>query len=157
MPSADQQRYSRQRAILSILKRNAVRSQEELVAHLTKHGFSATQSSVSRDLRDLDVAKVGGRYVAPSPLRRGPAESLAEVAHLIRAVKVAGPHLSVVLTLVGAAQPVAIALDGAGWPEIVGTLAGDDTVFVATTGARDQTRLRHRLQALLVAPAKGGG
>jgi transcriptional regulator of arginine metabolism len=55
----------------------------------------------------------------------------------------------VVHTAVGAAQAVGVALDGAGWPEVVGSIAGDDTIFVATTGARDQTRLLQRLGALM--------
>jgi len=72
-------------------------------------------------------------------------------------VRPAGPHLTVVLTRTGAAQRVGIELDRAGWDEIVGTVAGDDTIFVATAGAREQTRLLHRLNALLAADAAGTG
>jgi transcriptional regulator of arginine metabolism len=133
-------RDDRHRAILALLRRKPVHRQEELVAKLAERGFEVTQSSVSRDLRQLGVAKVGGRYVAPAP-KQGSPDPLAEVAPALRAAKPAGPHLTVVLTRVGAAQSVGIALDRAAWPEIVGTVAGDDTVFVASAGAREQTRL----------------
>jgi len=158
MPNEAEAREQRQRAILAILRRTPVRGQEELVRRLGDRGFAVTQSSVSRDLRDLGVAKVAGRYLPPaSP--SGPAsapdadEQLAEIAHYLRGAHPAGPNLTVVQTQTGAAQTVGIGLDRTGWPEIVGTIAGDDTVFVATAGAREQTRLLHRLHTLLAEPA----
>jgi transcriptional regulator of arginine metabolism len=154
MEEDTEDRGERHRALLEIVRRRAIHRQEELVARLAERGFEVTQSSVSRDLRQLGVAKVGGRYVAPPR----PAESmdeLAEIAHALRDAKPAGPNLTVVLTLVGAAQQVGIGLDRANWPGVVGTVAGDDTVFVATAGAREQTRLLHRLHALIAeAPAE---
>jgi len=147
MPNEAEVREQRQRAILSLLRRSAVRRQEELVSALAERGFAVTQSSVSRDLRDLGIAKLGGRYVAPSAPAPDPAP-LEDVAHYLRGVKPAGPHLTVVFTQPGTAQTVGLGLDRSAWREIVGTVAGDDTVFVATAGARDQTRLLHRLQNL---------
>jgi transcriptional regulator of arginine metabolism len=148
MPNEAEVREQRQRAILAILRRARVRRQAELVEQLADRGFAVTQSSVSRDLRDLAVAKVGGRYLPPaSPVAS--AEAIAEVAHYLRAARPAGPHLTVVHTQIGAAPTVGVGLDRAAWPEIVGTVAGDDTVFVATSGAREQTRLLHRLHTLL--------
>jgi len=151
MPTDHEQRESRQREILEILGSVRVTSQGELVDLLKERGIAATQSSVSRDLRDLDVAWAGGRYVLPEkapgaapPEGRNPA--LAEVARFLRAVKTSGPHLTVVLTSPGAAQTVGLAIDGAGWPEVVGTMAGDDTVFVATAAALQQQRLIQRLE-----------
>lgn len=152
MPNETEIREQRHRAILSILRRTVVRSQEELVERLAERGFAVTQSSVSRDLRDLAVAKVAGRYRAPAA-PAGSQESLADVAHYLVDAKPAGPHLTVVRTRTGSAQTVGLGLDRAGWAEIVGTVAGDDTVFVATGGAREQSRLLHRLQALLAAEA----
>jgi transcriptional regulator of arginine metabolism len=116
---------------------------------LARRGLEATQSSVSRDLRELGVAKVGGRYVAP-PEREGDPQELAGAAAFVRTVRPAGPNLTVVLTVVGAAQTVALAIDRAGWPGVVGTLGGDDTVFVATAAARDQKHFLQRLEALLL-------
>jgi transcriptional regulator of arginine metabolism len=148
MPNESDLRDQRHKAILAILRRSPIRRQEELVERLAARGFEVTQSSVSRDLRDLAVAKVAGRYRAPA----APAASesaLEEIAHSLVAARAAGAHLTVVLTQTGAAQAVGLALDRAGWGEIVGTIAGDDTVFVATASARDQSRLLHRLHALL--------
>ena len=146
MPSEQEARDQRHKAIRTILRRGAVRRQEDLVARLGQEGFEATQSSVSRDLRELGVAKVGGRYVIASP---APSSSAGDVAHLLRAVRPAGPHLTVLLTETGAAQAVGVALDRAGWAEIVGTIAGDDTLFLATAGPRDQSRVLHRLRSLM--------
>jgi len=154
VPTEQDLREPRHRAILGILRRAPVRRQEELVARLAGRGFAVTQSSVSRDLRDLGVAKVGGRYVAPSaPAAAAGEDLLAEMAQFVRGARPAGPHLTVVFTRTGAAQRVGIEIDRAAWPEVVGTVAGDDTLFVATAGAREQSRLLHRLNALLAASA----
>jgi transcriptional regulator of arginine metabolism len=143
VPTDPEQRDARQRAIRAVLARSPVANQAQLVAELRRQGIAATQSSVSRDLRDLGVARVGGRYVPRArPEERDP--RVAEVARLLRSVRPAGPHLTVVQTAVGAAQGVARAFDAAGWPEVVGSLAGDDTVFLATATEQDQERLiRH--------------
>lgn len=147
MSSEQELREQRHRRIAAILRRGSVRRQEDLVARLVEDGFEVTQSSVSRDLRELGVAKVAGRYLVPAPAS---AEgSLADIARLLRAVRPAGPHLTVLLTETGAAQAVGVALDRAGWPEVVGTIAGDDTVFAATAGPRHQTRVLHRLRTLM--------
>ena len=148
MPTETELREQRHRAILSILRRAPVRRQDELVARLAERGLDVTQSSVSRDLRELGVAKLGGRYVAPAPAAAA-RETAQEIAHYLRGAKPAGPYLTVVFTQAGAAQTVGLALDRTGWSEIVGTVAGDDTVFVASAGAREQTRVLHRLTALL--------
>jgi len=143
VPTDPELRDARQRAIRALLARSPVANQAQLVAELRRQGIAATQSSVSRDLRDLGVARVGGRYVPRArPEERDP--RVAEVARLLRSVRPAGPNLTVVQTAVGAAQGVARAFDAAGWPEVVGSLAGDDTVFLATATEQDQERLiRH--------------
>ena len=73
-------------------------------------------------------------------------------AYFVRGVRPAGPYLAVISTTVGAAQTVAIALDHAGFPELAGTVAGDDTIFAATANAALQRRFVQRLRQLLVAP-----
>lgn len=157
MPTPLDHRHSRQAALLALLQQQAIARQDELVRALAERGHAATQSSVSRDLRELGVVKVRGRYLAPksaaSP-RAGAADPLVagllDTLHYVRDVRVAGPHLVLVITAVGAAQTVAIALDRCAWPEVVGTLGGDDTIFVATAGPREQTAfLKHfdRLRA----------
>jgi len=153
VPTESEIRDRRHREILALLRKRRVASQGEIVTALRKRGVGATQPSVSRDLQELGVVKVGGHYVTP-PLRLTPPRELAEAAHLVRAVRPAGPHLTVVLTVVGSAQSVALALDHAGFPEVVGTVAGDDTIFVATATPPDQKLFLQRLDAILM---RGGG
>jgi transcriptional regulator of arginine metabolism len=135
---------SRREALRRIISRSPVGRQQDLVRLLGKAGHPATQSSVSRDLRELGVAKRGDRYVLPD--ESAPAlDDFATVSAFVRDIRPAGPSLTVIRTTAGAAQSVAIVLDRADWPDVVGTLSGDDTIFVATTGAAAQRRLLARL------------
>jgi transcriptional regulator of arginine metabolism len=146
MPVKDERWAQRQAAIRSLLGRREIRRQEDLLGLLRKDGFHVTQSSVSRDLAELGAVKVEGRYVLPPTGGATGAQSeIAEAAAAVRDVRAAGPNLLVVLTPAGLAQRVGLALDRVGWPEVVGTIAGDDTVFVATTGRRPQDRVVKRL------------
>lgn len=148
MPTvSDQQR--RRRAIAELLESHVIRRQSELVRLLRAKGLEATQSSISRDLRDLGAAKLTAGYSLPEPSRRNNAEALRTVAEFFRKIRSAGPNLLVISTAVGAAQRVCVTLDRANWPEVVGTISGDDTIFVATTGAEAQRRLNARLQESL--------
>ena len=153
MPVDLESRETRQSAIRSILRRSVVRRQDELVARLARLGFEVTQSSVSRDLRELGATKHGGRYIVVAVEKEE--GEMAEMAAFLRSVKTAGPHLTVLQTTVGTAQAVGVALDRSGWHELVGSVAGDDTVFLATSRARDQTRLVRRLRALLANAPRG--
>ncbi len=144
MPNANTEQTDRRDAIRELLDLGAVETQQDLVRQLSSRGLAVTQSSVSRDLRDLGAIKTGSGYELPNPGRDGYRE-LAAVANLIRERKVAGPHLLVVKTGIGAAQRVALALDRSGWPEIVGNIGGDDTVFVATASAIAQKRLTSKI------------
>lgn len=137
---------SRRAAILRIIRESAVSKQDELVRLLRKQGFEATQSSVSRDLRELHVAKAGDRYIVPLNEVAVPSNRMALVAQFVLGLKTAGSSLTVLKTTSGAAQNVADAIDSAEWPEIVGTIAGDDTIFVATDDARAQRKLIERLR-----------
>jgi len=135
---------ARREALRRIISRSPVGRQEDLVLLLGKAGHPATQSSVSRDLRELGVAKRRDRYVLPD--ESAPAlDDFAAVSAFVRALKPAGHCLTVIRTTAGAAQSVAIVLDRTEWPEIVGTLSGDDTIFVATQGVAAQRRLIARL------------
>ncbi len=146
MPTASAQQHDRRRAIARLLERHAIHRQAELVQLLRVEGFNATQSSVSRDLRDLGAAKLKTGYSLPERHRGSNERELRLVAEFVREVRAAGPNLLVINTAVGAAQRVAVTLDRISWPEIVGTLSGDDTIFVATTGAAQQRRLTARLR-----------
>jgi len=149
MPSATLEQNERRQAIARLLAEHVVNRQAELVELLRAEGYPATQSSVSRDLRDLGAAKLKNGYSLPKPVELGDEESLQIVADLVRDIRPAGPNLLVVITAVGAAQRVAVTLDQMGWPEIVGTVSGDDTIFVATIGSNEQRRLRGRLRQYL--------
>ena len=148
MPTAVAQQQARRRAIAELLERETITRQAELVRLLRTEGFDATQSSVSRDLKDLGVAKLTTGYELPKNDQApgNDAQALQLVAEFVRDLKPAGPHLLVVATAIGAAQRVAVTLDRVAWPEIVGTLSGDDTIFVATAGAAQQRRLVTRLR-----------
>lgn len=143
------QSVARRAAILRIIGESTVRNQDELVKVLRKEGFEATQSSVSRDLRELGVAKAGDRYILPSQdAVSAAANPFAAVAKFVTEIKTAGTSLTVVKTTTGTAQSVAVAIDSSDWPEIVGTISGDDTIFIATDEAKDQKKLRERLRGI---------
>ena len=137
----------RRDALRRIIRDGAVGRQAELVRLLKRAGYPVTQSSVSRDLRDLGVAKLGDRYVLPEDAAT-PVAGLAAVAAFVQDAVPAGPHLTVVRTTIGSAQSVALAIDRARWPEVVGTISGDDTIFIATASERAQRALLDRLRSL---------
>jgi transcriptional regulator of arginine metabolism len=149
MPSAVAQQQARRRAIAAILKQNTIVRQTELVKLLREEGYHATQSSVSRDLKELGAAKLNSGYSLPEQLNGDNEAALASVAEFVRDIRAAGPNMLVITTAIGAAQRVALTLDRINWPEIVGTLSGDDTIFIATTGASPQRRVSSRLRQKL--------
>ncbi len=138
---------ARRTTLAKIIREQTVGRQTELVSLLRKHGHVATQSSVSRDLRELGVAKLGDRYVLPDAAA-APKNDFATLKQFVRGRLTAGTNLTVLKTTVGSAQSVAVAIDGARWPEVVGTISGDDTIFIATAGAREQRELGRRLLAI---------
>ena len=146
MPRPDDQQRARRDAIAEILKRDTIIRQTELVKRLKKEGYNATQSSVSRDLKDMDVAKLNSGYSLPEKLNGDNEAAFAAVTEFVRDIRPAGPNMLVVTTAIGAAQRVALTLDRSNWSEIVGTLSGDDTIFIATSGASPQRRLASRLR-----------
>lgn len=146
MPSDQRQQTKRRAAIERLLRRKKrIRTQADLVAALHQLGHVATQSSVSRDLREMGIRKGDGGYELPppEPAPPGPEDGFSG---FVRSVTAAGANLVVVRTAIGAAQRVAVELDRSGWPEITGTISGDDTIFVATTGVAKSRRLMNRLQ-----------
>ena len=147
MPSATaEQRNERRLAIAKLLREHDIERQSELVALLRAAGYAATQSSVSRDLKDMGAVKQKNGYRLPESESNGNGDSLQEIAEFVREIRPAGANLIVVTTAIGAAQRVAVTLDRFHWPEVVGTLSGDDTIFIATATAAQQRRLRARLK-----------
>jgi transcriptional regulator of arginine metabolism len=137
----------RRDAIVRILRQTTVARQAELVELLHREGFEATQSSVSRDLRELGIVKGAERYLLPAVEDAPTTSHFETVQTFVKGYRAAGPTLTVLRTTVGAAQSVALAIDKARWPEVVGTIAGDDTIFIATESPRTQRRLQDRLRS----------
>jgi transcriptional regulator of arginine metabolism len=145
----------RQRAIRDLIEQRPIRTQQELAAVLRERGFRATQATISRDVAELGLGK-GSRegraaYVLPPRLRDADVSGEDRLRRLLADVPAefrVADLLIVIKTLPGSAHAVAAALDRTGWPEIVGSIAGDDTVFVATPDRSALRRLRDRLLGL---------
>ncbi len=135
-------KYERQRQIIEILRIRKIGNQGELVAELTRRGVECTQASVSRDLADLGILKVDGAY-RPPQLGSGEAGLVGRLT-----VDACGDNLIVLHTGPGAAQVAANQIDKARIGGVVGTVAGDDTIFIAVRGKDDQTKVMRRLIAL---------
>lgn len=149
MPLSPDIRARRRDAILDILAQRQVTRQSEFVERLHAAGIEATQSSVSRDLRELGIAKLGESYGrVQSDVSPAPTDIPSGFVHDVRT---AGGSLTVIRTATGAAQRVALFLDRSEWPEVVGTISGDDTVFVATRNSKDQRQLIGKLRTKLQA------
>jgi transcriptional regulator of arginine metabolism len=141
----------RHAAILKIVRSQSVASQEQLRELLQAEGFDVTQATLSRDIRDLGLAKLaapdGGSHYAP-PLESGGAirPQLHQVLPtLLVSVDGVGP-LVVLKTPAGGAQALGLAVDAAGWTEIIGTIAGDDAVLVITRSERARRAVETRLK-----------
>ncbi|HVM21754.1 MAG TPA: arginine repressor [Sphingomicrobium sp.] len=140
----------RQRAIADLIRSDALASQDELAARLTELGFTATQATVSRDLEQLGAVKVrrGGQlsYALPEQVGNGSGPRLAAVLRdFVRSVENAG-NLVVVKTPPGSAHLIGVTLDQSQWPEIVGTICGDDTCFIACRDAGDADAVVSKLR-----------
>ncbi len=145
---SDAHQLERRGAIVRILKDGLVRKQADLVRLLKKEGHAVTQSSISRDLRDLGVLKASGRYVLPPDEVTRANGDFGSLSQFVRELRPAGGSITVLRTTIGAAQSVAVAIDKAEWPEVAGTISGDDTIFIATATPRDQQELISRLRTL---------
>ncbi len=133
---------ARQEKVLELIRAKRFRTQAELVEELRRRGVRATQSSVSRDLARLGAVKINGYYALPRLTH--PIAGVLEILDL----DTAGDHLIVVKTEPGQASSVAVKIDGAHFPEIVGTVAGDDTVFVAVKDREAQRKAIARISQL---------
>jgi transcriptional regulator of arginine metabolism len=135
----------RRDAIRQLLLKRPAETQGSLVAALRATGYVATQSSVSRDLKELCAIKTSAGYELPTSSQTDD-DQIAAVAELLRSIQPAGPNLLVVKTAIGAAQRVALAFDRCNWPEVIGNIGGDDTVFVATESGIAQKNLITRIE-----------
>ena len=118
----------RQGQILKLIRSKRIGTQEELAQELKSQGIAATQVSLSRDIRDLRLVKTREGYQEMAPEETGPHFSLLAAEFLKDVLR--AQNLVVLKTSPGHANSVAVALDNEEWPEIVGTIAGDDTILV---------------------------
>ena len=138
----------RQGQILKLIRGKDIFTQDELAQELkSSTGIAATQVTLSRDLRDLRIVKTQDGY-REMGLDEREAQLASLAADFLRDARVA-QNLVVLKTDPGHASPIAVALDGEDWPEVVGTIAGDDTVLVIATDNETAERLRDRVMQLL--------
>ena len=135
-------------AIGDLITEQPVGSQFELVELLRKIGIKTTQSSVSRDLQELGIRRVSGRYVL-KPWREVGAGDFEGLLGLIQGVSSAGPYMAIITTSPNAGKMVAEAIDNENWPEVAGTLPGDSKIFLALRSQKDQDALFDRFRVYL--------
>jgi len=145
-------KQERQQAILRVVGSHAIPSQEELKQLLAASGWRVTQATLSRDLREMGVVRAptdeGARYVLPEMLSDEVKPSLdGLLPQLFSRIDGVG-ELIVLHTLPGGAQPIAEAVDAQGWPEIVGTLAGENTILIVCRSEAARKVLTDRLVEL---------
>lgn len=145
-------KMTRHAKIKEIIDKNKIETQEDLAAALRSEGIEVTQATVSRDIKELMLVKVpdaNGHYhyaypkehnmlLTPGRLERTFQDSIVSVKST--------DNMVVVRTLPGTAQAVAYAIDYMKWPEILGTIAGDDTVFIAVANKEGINILMHRFK-----------
>jgi transcriptional regulator of arginine metabolism len=142
---------ARQKTILELLHKGPIESQEELQGILAKRGFDVGQATLSRDIRELGLVKTYDGYI-PGNGAATAEPVLPSVSRLVREFVVEvrlAQNLLVLKTSVGSAQPVAASIDAEDWPEVVGTLAGDDTILVISQDSRSAQQLARRIEGML--------
>ena len=134
--------------ILNIVRARKIRTQEGLSEALHKLGIEATQVTLSRDIRELGLVKTPSGYASPEAVAAPGPDLDTTIQDFLLDVRVA-QNLLVLRTPAGSASPLAEALDKAEWPEVVGTIAGDNTILVVAPDARIASALRTKLLKLL--------
>lgn len=148
-------KFQRHNAIRDLIGRSLVSNQDELRRKLRRRGFEVTQATLSRDIHELRLSKGPGGYSLPNG--NGASAAIADegppsVSEMMESfgLRVRQAMNQVVVgTAMGGAQPVAAALDREGWPEVVGTIAGDDTVLVICPDLRRAGEVEARLRTIL--------
>jgi transcriptional regulator of arginine metabolism len=139
---------ARHKAILDLLDDGPVESQEALQHILERRGIEVGQATLSRDIRELNLVKgpEGYRRATQVSVAEGVLPSVMQLAHQFVLEVRQAQNMLVVKTTVGSAQPVAAGLDASHWPEVVGTIAGDDTVLVITADNKKASTLARRIR-----------
>lgn len=145
-------KLTRQSDIRAVLAETPVANQDELRRRLYRLGHRVTQATLSRDIHELGLVKTGDGYVLPGNEEHGADTWLPSVEKLIREFAYAvtqAQNLVVVRTSAGSAQPVAAAIDAEEWPEVLGTIGGDDTILLVSADGKQAAKLVTRLKELL--------
>ena len=142
-----QQRHA---AIRDLLATTAVVSQDELRRKLAKRSFTVTQATLSRDIRELRIYKGPNGYALPANFEEDDdAPAIKETLESFGLEVKQAQNLLIVITTTGSAQPVAAALDYEDWPELMGTIAGDDTVLVICEDPKQAAILKARMEGFI--------
>lgn len=149
-------KHLRHNAIRELVASSSLNNQDELRRKLRKRGFEVTQATLSRDIHELRIFKGPAGYALPNGNGHGAAEeeddappSVAEMIESFGLRARRAMNQVILRTVMGGAQPVAASLDHEEWPEVVGTIAGDDTVLVICQDAKHATEVENRLRAML--------
>ncbi len=143
----------RQNEIIRLIASRDIETQEELASELRALGYKVTQATVSRDIRELRLIKVaskggGFKYAKPDRHEIAVSERLTRILSDSLVNVDSSGNIIVVKTLSGSANVAAEALDNLGWPEILGTIAGDNTIFIVTRTEADTTEITNRIRRL---------
>ncbi len=144
----------RQSTILNLIQANEIETQEELADHLKKAGFKVTQATISRDIRELKLTKVnsqtgGQKYMAITEYHQQVSEKVIRVFKDALISMERAQNILVIRTLTGMGNAVAAAIDAFHYDEIVGTIAGDDTIFCATRCEEDLEMVMEHFRKIL--------
>jgi|SRR5580765_2034063 transcriptional regulator of arginine metabolism len=140
-------KLARQQLIVELAHEGPLPNQQELVKVLARRGFPVTQATLSRDIHELHLVRTSEGYSLPTgDAASEPLPAVSRVVRdFVREVRRA-QNLLVIKTIPGSAQPVALAVDAEGWDEVVGTVAGDDTVLIVTPDNKSAKKLQTRLE-----------
>lgn len=143
-----QQRHS---AIRELLVHTSIANQEELRHRLAGRGFHVTQATLSRDIHELKLAKGPGGYTLPNAAAAEDENlpGMKEILHSFGLEVRQAANLLVLVTATGSAQPVAAGIDYEDWPEVVGTIAGDDTVLIICPDDKRATNLKQKIESFI--------
>jgi transcriptional regulator of arginine metabolism len=145
-------KYDRHNAIRELVATAGVTSQDELRRKLVRRGFDVTQATLSRDIHEMRLYKGPNGYALPNGNGAEHQDELPSIREVLSSfglkVKQAQNQL-VLVTAAGSAQPVALGIDHEDWDEVVGTIAGDDTVLIICPDQRRATTLRERLEEMI--------
>ena len=142
-------KLARQQTIVELAHQGPLPNQQELCKVLARRGFQVTQATLSRDINELRLVKTAEGYILPNG--DAPAEPMPAVSRVlrefVREIRRA-QNLLVIKTIPGSAQPVAVAIDAEGWDEVVGTVAGDDTILIISGNNKKARQLQTRLEGM---------